>query len=295
MAKTEIINDDPFCEVRLANIEHNGHKTDKFMIELMNAGNDGFKEIPGVGTVHSADYKLVTNQQVRTMAESVMSDTGMDFNPVPSFSTGHSQPIHWNGRRFSQKWYCKDTSVDVPGGSAMMMGMEVTNSYDGSCKVGLAFFAMHMVCSNQFYSANMMGRPFEFPHVNRGGDLDEDIGEALKQIRTMASGFGAIGPHVEKLNAQPIGSFSNFLKLRSLIRRETRAELRDKQLLDEIAGHGITAELKMANVKYNDEPTLWDVANAYTAVATHSVGGYRGADQSGRVIDWLLKRADISV
>ena len=177
------INPDPFCDVRLHNIENQGRATDKFWIEVQDPETEEFVEIPGTGTVHSADYKLVTNRQVRDMAVAVMDDTGMAFEPIAGYPGGHSQPLYWNGRRFSEKWYVPDTAIDVPGGSSMMLGLEVTNSYDGSCKVGLAFFAMHLVCSNQFYSQNMMGRPFAFPHVNSGGNLEDDIGVALQQIQ----------------------------------------------------------------------------------------------------------------
>ena len=201
MSKTEIVNRDPFCDVRLENIMHGGHKTDKFLIALQDPETPTeFREIPGVGTVHSADYTLVSNKQVHDMANQVIVDSGMTFDPVPSWGEGHSANLFWNGRRFSEKWFCKDTAVAVPGGSSMMLGMEVTNSYDGSAKVGLAFFAMHVACSNQFYSHNMMGQPFEFPHVNRGGTLEEDIGVAMQQIQEKASSFGKIAPNLVLLS-----------------------------------------------------------------------------------------------
>jgi len=164
-----IINNDPFCDVRLENIQHGSMATDKFMVALQAPDTDAYLPIPGVGSVHSGDYKLVTNRQVHDMALSVMGETGLSFKPLPTRAAGGATPVYWNGRRFSEKWYCESAGVDVPGGSSMRLGVEVTNSYDGSCKVGIAFFAMHMICANQFYSSNMMGRPFELPHVNRGG------------------------------------------------------------------------------------------------------------------------------
>ena len=293
MAKIEMINEDPFCPVQLENIQHNGRETDKHMIAMQLPGEEEeFVPIPGVGTVHSADYKLVTNRQVHDMAMQVMEKTGINLRPLPSQSGGKSSRVYWNGRRYSEKWYCEDTSVDVPGGSAMRLGVEVTNSYDGSCKVGLAFFSMHMVCANQFYSSNMLGRPYEFPHVSRGGNLEDDIELAMGQIEVQATNFAKIGPNMEKLRNHTINDLGSFLKLREQIKNETRVEFRDKQLLDELTGNGITAELGMSEVKYNvDKPSYWDVANAYTAVATHVVGGPRGADQSGRVMDWLISTA----
>jgi hypothetical protein len=291
MPKSEIVNPDPFCEVRLENIEHGGRKTDKFLITLQDPETEQFREIPGVGTVHSVDYTLVTNRQVHDTALKVMHDTGMAFKPIPAFGVGHSSPIYWNGRRFSEKWFCEDTSVAVPGGSAMMMGMEITNSYDGSAMVGLAFFAMHVACSNQFYSCNLMGEPFAFPHVNRGGKLDDDIGIAMQQIQAQARDFAKIAPNMKALQKAHVKSFDDFLGMRKQLAAETGVEIRDKQLLDELSGQGITAELKMKDVRYEDPSSLWCVANAYTAVTTHCVGGPRGSDHAARVTDWLLKRS----
>jgi len=307
-AAEAMINSDPFCAVRLQQIENSrGDKTDKFMIELQEPAPDykeeqleehnlvpsepGFREIPGVGVVHSADYKLVTNQQVHDMALQVIDDTGMTFEPVPSFGAGHSQPLFWNGRRYSEKWFCKDTSVGVPGGSQMMLGIEIANSYDGSCKVGLAFFAMHLVCSNQFYSGNMLGRPFEFPHVNRGGELDEDIGVAMRKIQEKSRDFAKIVPNMKTLQDTRVRNVGDFLDMRNRLKAGTGTEFRDKQLLDELSGNGITNQLNMRDVTYDDPSTYWNIANAYTAITTHAVGGPRGANQSARVVDWLLRDA----
>lgn len=296
MTVKEMVNEDPFCEVRLANIEHAGHQTDKHLIEMADGNTGDFREIPGVSTVHSDDYKLVTNSEVKDMAAEVVENTGMDFRPLPSVhSNSKASSVFWNGRRFSQKWYTPDTAQSVPGGSEMMLGMEVTNSYDGSCKVGIAFFAMHMLCANQFYSNNLMGRPYEFPHVNRGGELSDDFTGALNQIQEKASGFGRIGASMQKLSEKHIGDFGDFLDFRNRLHADTRAEIRDKQVLDELSGKGVTRDLELSGITYDrDNPSYWDFANAYTAVSTHNVGGTRGSDQSRRVLDWVVKDAQAS-
>jgi hypothetical protein len=285
---TEIINPDPFCDVRLTNIKNQGRATDKFMIEVQKPESEEFVELPGVGTVHSADYKLVTNKQVNDMAQQVMSETGMEFRPINSFGNGHSEPRYWNGRRFSSKWFTKDVTFDMPGtSSAMAMGVEVTNSYDGSCKVGLAFFALHLICSNQFYTHNMLGRPFEFQHVNRGGNLEDDISTAMEQIKTKASTFGSLAPVMKGLMDTHVKGFDGFLKLRQELTADTGCQFRDKQLLDELSGRGVTQDLGI-ELQYKNPSSYWDIANAYTAVTTHAVGGPRGSDQSARVVDWLI-------
>lgn len=291
MSKVEMINADPFAPVRLENIPYNGEPTDKWWIAMQRPDSEDFRPIPGTNIVHSDKYQVVTNRQVHDMAAKVIDDSGLTFEPVPCWGEGHSKHLYWNGRRFSEKWFCKDTSIAVPGGSAMMLGMEVMNSYDGSAKVGLAFFAMHVCCSNQFYSNNMLGEPFELPHVNRGGSLDEDIGDAMLQIQEKARNFSKIAPNIQALRGCHTKSFDDFLKLRKELTATTGVEIRDKALLDELSGQGITAELKMSDVKYDDPSSFWDISNAYTAVTTHTVGGPRGSDHSQRVVDFLLKKA----
>jgi hypothetical protein len=280
-----IINRDPFCDVRLQQIENRGKKTDKFMIEMMDPETNEFREVPGVGTVHSAGYKLVTNKQVRDMAQKVMQDSGLAFKPLPH------QHMFWSGRRYAEKWYSPTVGLPVKGGSQMMLGVEISNSYDGSAKIGLSFFAMHAVCSNQFYGRNLMGDPFELQHSNRGGNLDDDIQDALNQINFKAANFAKIAPHINLLADTHVSSFDDFLGFRRELCQSTGVEFRDKQILDELSGCGITKELGLAEVKYADPSSYWDISNAYTAVTTHSVGGPRGADHCGQVIDWITARA----
>jgi len=292
MARTTIINSDPFCDVRMHNIEDSaGEKTDKYMVEMQLPDSNEYKPIPGVGVVHGNDYQLVTNSQVRDMVTETISASGLSFKPLRSTNSDTRSHIYWNGRRFSQKWYCPDANIPAPGGSSMMLGLEAINSYDGSCKVGLAFFAMHVVCSNQFYSNNILGRPFEFVHVNRGGELEDDIDDALDQIKLKASSFSQITPYLNRLKAAEVRDFDDFLQIRRCIKDETGCEIRDKQLLDELSGHGVTANLGLTGVKYNNPSSFWNIANAYTAITTHAVGGPRGSDQSSRVLDWLINEA----
>jgi len=291
MPRTPVmVNTDPFANVRLRNIENNGRATDKFMVEMEDESGE-FREIPGTGTVHSGDYKLVNNQEVYSTAQEILTDSGLKFKPVPTFNGGHSRPTVWNGRRFSAKWYVEDAAVEAPDGSNVMLGIEATNSYDGSSKVGFSFFAMRLVCSNQFYSRNMLGKPFVFPHINRGGDLDEDIKIGLAQLKVQAGSFAKVLPKLKALQETRCESFNDFLQLRSGV-LGLGFDMRDKHFLNELSGRGITQELGMKDVTYTDPSSYWSIANAATAVTTHLVGGYRGPNQSTRVVDYLLDQAD---
>ena len=287
-ATLQVINNDPFCAVRLDDVEHLGRKTDKKIIVMQEQDADTFSPIPGVSTVHGDGYRLVTNRQVKDMAVEVMDKTGLEFRPIPCWGAGHNENMFWNGRRYSEKWFCPDTHAAVGKTAAMMLGLEIVNSYDGSCKVGLSFFAMRVECSNQFYSNNLLGRPYELSHANGGGDINEDMHDAFNMIKTQAGNFGRVLPAMRNLMTEHCSTFDSFLDLRKQVVNDTHLEFRDRQVLDELCGCGITNEMKMAGVKYEDPSSHWDILNAYTAVTTHAIGGPRGSDMSQRVTDWFI-------
>jgi hypothetical protein len=298
-----LVNEDPFAPVRLDNIKHDGRVTDKFMVTMQKPDSENYVEIPGVNVVHSEDYKLVSNQEVADMAEGVMSATGMNFAPVPTFGGGHSAPIFWNGRRFCQRWYTEDVKVKVPSNKhdhnsheAFALGLQVDNSYDGSAKIGFTFFGMFMLCSNQFHAATMLGEPFTCPHVNRGESLDADFDAAKTQLVERAESFAEVLPVIEGLQETRVTGLSGFLDLRQKLKTATGVDTRDRAWLDELSGTGISRQLELSQDTYTNYPdTYWAIANAYTAITTHGVGGTRGAGQSARVLDFMIKDAEIEV
>ena len=297
------VNEDPFAPVRLDNIKHDNKVTDKFMVTIQSPDSENFVEIPGVNVVHSEGYKLVSNQEVADMAERVMSATGMNFAPVPTFGGGHSAPIFWNGRRFCQRWYTEDVKVKVPSrqvgqGSheAFALGLQIDNSYDGSAKIGFTFFGMFMLCSNQFHAATMLGEPYTCPHVNRGESLDADFDAAKTQLVARAESFAEVLPVIEGLQETRVAGLSGFLDLRQKLKTATGVDTRDRAWLDELSGDGISRQLQLPQDTYTNYPdTYWAIANAYTAITTHGVGGTRGAGQSARVLDFMIKDAGVAI
>jgi hypothetical protein len=288
----DLINPDPFCPVRLTPIRNRGRVTDKYMIELQRPDSSEWADIAGVRAVHTANYRLVTNQQVHTMAAGVMAQTGLTFEPVPTWGNGQSKSLLWNGRHYLERWYTPDVKVATPHGSEIMLGLEVRNSYDGACKVGLAFFAMHCACGNQFYGDNILGQPYNFSHIGQSGELNGDIAGALNELQGKAEAFGRIVPTIRALTEARFGSIEDFLNLRRRLTTTTGLEFRDRQILDELDGRGVTSKLGIAVGKsYGSPDSLWALANAFTAVTTHAVGGLRGQDQSGRAVDFLVSEA----
>lgn len=292
-ADVEMLNPDPYCPVRMSPIlDSRGAATDKLMVELQTP-EQVWRPIPGVRTVHGAGYRLVTNAQVRDMAHVAMEATGLKFEQVPTFGVGRSQGTTWNGKYYLERWYTRDTQVMSPTGHAVMLGLEVRNSYDDSCRVGLAFFAMHCACHNQFFSKRLFGVPLSFSHIGEGGNLDAEVESSRSMMLMHAERFGAVMPHIQKLCDTRFLTMQEFLELRRRMAVKTKAEFRDRQILDELDGRGITRSLGIeVGQAYGTPDSYWALANAYTAVTTHMVGGLRGQELSMRATDFLIADAE---
>lgn len=293
MVTATMINPDPYAEVRMQRIEHNGKPTDKFLVEMADPEGN-FQPMPGVNAVHGEDYTLVPNTQVNEMVGDVLTRTGREFKPIPTFGGGHSKPTFWDGKRWSQKWYCADIAESLPTGrgTAIALGVEALNSYDGSHNVGIRFFAMHVLCANQFYGSNMLGN-FVFRHMSRdaGIRLQDNVDDALQLIRQQADRFMQVVPQFSALVAQHVDGFAGFLNLRDTLNADGWRTSRDPDVLDELHGRGITNELGIQQMCV--EPTcLWNILNAYTAVSTHKIGGLNGSSASERVTTQILAASE---
>jgi len=290
---TKMVNRDPFAPVRLTRVQNRGRGTDKFMVEMVSEDGQEWRELPGQSVVHSSNYRLVTNKQVHEMARAVMDRTGMEFKPVPSFGGGHSKALTWNGAHYVERWYAPGVMIKSPQDTDVMLGIEVRNSYDKSCKVGIAFFCLHMACSNQFFGRNLLGAPMNFAHIGTGGELDESADDAFEALQRQAEGFSRVAPTLGMLMNTRY-TFEEFLDLRRAINEETGIVFRDREILDELSGSGITVKVGVAQAGaplYGSPTTFWALANAMTAITTHAIGGLRGQDCSERAVDFLIQRA----
>ena len=291
-AKAEIINRDPYAAVQMHQMEIDGRKTDKWAV-LMQDEKGIMRDIPSVQATHSADYTLVPNTQVHALIADVLTRTGKQFEPVPTWGDGHSRSIFWNGKSYSEKWYSKEIAADI-GDHALAFGVEAMNSYDGSQPVGMRFFAMHCLCSNQFYWSNMMGE-FIFKHVNReaGINLTENVDDTLRLIRNQVDGFMKAVPAFRQLTKTRVETLPAFLEMRQDMNKKFWKASRDSEVLDELAGCGITQRMGIPQMQ-GSQDSLWRILNAYTAVCTHSVGGWNGSNLSNMTTDYMIARAMVT-
>jgi hypothetical protein len=288
----EPLNRDPYCGVQLSNVEHGGKATDKWLVEIENEEGTMIP-LPGVSGIHGADYALVPNQQIHDMVGDVLTRTGRTFKPVPGFGSGHSKAVYWDGaKRYSAKWYCEDIAESLPGGHVVALGVEAVNSYDGSQPVGVRFFAMHMLCSNQFYLSNQLGNCI-FRHTSRdaGINLQDNADDALAILRQQADRFLQVAPLFKKLQESKVDGLAGYLAYRDALNADCWKRTRDPDVLDELHNCGITQSLGMQQTASPND--LWGILNAYTAVCTHRIGGFNGSAISERVVQFTMDQAGV--
>lgn len=290
---SDIINSDPFCDVDLMPLEET---VGKYRVVRIRDEEGQFRPIESKGAIHGESYRLVTNTQVRQIAEDVLTRTGMRFEHL---AFGHNpdatknRAIVWDGKKYAERWYMPKVSMNLNGGDLhqMMLGVQAINSYDGSYKVGLQFFMMACKCLNQFHTGNMLGS-FTFNHLDRGdGSLEGDMEDAVRIIGNQAETFTRVLPRLQWLMAQDNPSMTDYLTVRKQLAalRPAWPGSYDTHVLDEMANCGVTKDLNMAQTASTNN--LWGILNAYTAVTTHKVGGFRGAELSRAVTDHFVGMA----
>lgn len=292
MPKTEMINNDPFCDVDLMPLNETGSKYN--VVRLRDEEGD-FRAIDSKGAIHGESYRLVPNTKVRQIAEDVLTRTDMHFEPMgtggdPDVTRNRS--IVWDGKKYAQRWCLPEVNMTVNGsGTNMMLGVQAENSYDGSYKFGLQFFMMACECLNQFHTGNLLGG-FTFRHFDRGDHtLEEDIDEAINLIGNQAEMFTQALPKLKWLREQSVSGMHEFLEVRRAVAslKPAMPASNDTHILDELANRGVTSNLGLGQTA--DPDTLWGILNAYTAVTTHKIGGFRGAELSRAVTDHFVSRA----
>ncbi len=297
MATTDMINHDPFCDVDVMPLAETGGKHG--VIRLKN--QDGNWEAIGTkGAIHGSDYRLVANSKIEQITQDILTRTGYDYKPLPTeYHNEAATNISWDGKKFASRWYIEDINGDVQDSAlntdtTIMLGCEAVNSYDGSHKVGINFYMMSMDCQNQFYSNNLLGG-FVFNHYDRkDGSLDQDMTDAVGLIGQQAETFTKALPQLQKLISTPLhetNPLQGYLDIRSELQGPKRpwAPSQECHVLDELANNGITSKLNKTQTAHTQN--LWGLLNAYTAVATHKVGGFNGANLSRYTTDNFIQRA----
>jgi hypothetical protein len=293
MLTNNMINIDPFCDVDMHSMEAVG-LPDKFVVRLRDADSGDMVPINTKGAIHGSNYRLVPNSRVNQITQDVLTRTGMDWEALPKYGQSKVSDQEWDGKKFAQRFFIPEVNIDVEEGEGtkLMLGVEAVNSYDGSYGVALQFFMMSMACSNQFRPSNFLGG-FSFRHhESEDTSLETDLKDASELLMQQAEKFGTIGAKVDRLLNTTLEQaykqtdrMSGFLSMRDSLGKSWRPSY-DSHVLDELAHKGVTNRMDRSQTSHTRN--LWGTLNAYTAVATHHIGGFTGVSVNRAVTDRFL-------
>ena len=183
------------------------------------------------------EYNLIKNEQVIDIASPIMTKYDAELKEVRTFSEGARSQWTWN---------FPNSTVDIGGGDMVNPTVTIRNSYDGSLEASATAGAFRLVCSNGMVIGIVLGRN-SVKHSIWTKDIDFE-----KIITSVVEKTGAI--------------FTEDFPLL----RDTKVKIKD-----------IGSVIKMFPEQYtntvvdymlgNDIKTYWDLLNAATWVATHSM------------------------
>ena len=296
---TAIINEDPFCDVEMYSLKDSG-LSNKYVVRLRDQDTEQMVPIDTKGAIHGESYRLVPNSRVNQMTQDVLTRTGLDWQPLPKYNNSKVSDQEWDGKKFAARFFIPDISAQFNDGdidTELMLGVEALNSYDGSYGVSLQFFAMSLTCANQFRSHNLLGG-FNFRHHEKEGQsLEADMEDASKMLMSQAERFKTILPKVERLRSSTLqdvygcgDTMDAFLAMRKSMNKIWRPTY-DSHLLDELGHRGVTS--RMGRHQTSHCRNMWGVLNAFTAVATHHIGGFNGANTNRMVTDHFMNAVSV--
>ena len=287
------INPDPFCPVVLKQLSTADKQSiDSYVVALQPGDNpsataEDYTPVPGKSMIHGTDYKLITNSDARDLADSILAKIGQRSTAFPDDHLTTKSKTFWDGKRFAAKYIFPEITANI-NNRPVNLGLGIFNSYDGSMPLKVSFYILRMNCFNQFRSSNSFD-DFVFYHfVNGTRTLAEDINMSIEHLRAQIDQFPT---KVEKMFSPlvqlKLEDTTSFLRFRHGLIGKWPSSL-DANVLDELENGAVTKEEGLVDGWAGPPVNLWNIANAYTAVSTHKVGGIRGDELGQMVMDHAL-------
>ena len=300
MTKSAVINPDPYCDVDTELLNMGGERSNKCVVRLRDPDTNQMRPLDTLGAIHNSEtYALVTNRRLQQATHDVMTRSRLQFQPLPSYQNSKSTPVIWDGRKYIARYYTQDVTADIKqddheATSRIMLGMQITNSYDGSLNCAMEFFLMNMLCANQFYSTHMI-TGFNLKHYkSANNDIEFDLDDAVRAIEQQADQFGRLLPRFAALTGKQLSELgdgksdlSGMLAFRQQLGNAWKPSY-DCHVLDELANRSVTSRIEGLQSAGKSTRTLWDLLNSYTAVCTHQIGGFSGISTNRVVTDTAL-------
>jgi len=149
-----------------------------------------------VGLV-SEDYLLVSNRQVRNMAQEIAHRTPL---------TWHEEKVFFDGKRFVYGLVTKEGArQEVSTGDVVSLGMLFENSYDGSRKLSSSLFAYRLACTNGMLMPDYFAQ-MRFRHERSSQGWEDEVERAMSMLSEADKGLERFANGAKQLHSLRIGS-----------------------------------------------------------------------------------------
>ena len=228
----------PYTEVRKVPLFYNNVQSNAFSVQTMQENK--WTEVGNV----SNNYLLVENEEVKNMADDVITRSGKDWEPLKTF---------WDGKRYMDSYLCKTETTAVKPGDDVCLGISFWNSYDGSTALSFRLFIVRLLCTNGMLSKHFFHN-YRFKHNRSSENYQDEIVNISDIIRDSGTSVKAMAKNLTALDDTGFGT-------------STMKELRQ----DNLSELPVTLWGKIIHnylAKY-EGGSCWDFLNAGTDVLWH--------------------------
>ena len=198
-----------------------------------------------VGVV-SPSYLLVSNAEVRDMAEDVAVASGICWA---------EDRVFFDGRRFAYGLVADPETIyaEVSVGDVLGLGLLFENSYDGSKRLGASLYVNRLVCANGMLAPTRLAR-IRFKHSRGSASWRREVSSALAVLGAAPERLAQFAALCGRLARHRLGT------------PELAAIRRDALSALPVTLWGRVVDRYLAE----EEPTGWGLLNAATAVLWHA-------------------------
>lgn len=148
-----------------------------------------------VGLV-SEDYLLVSNEEVRDMAQEIAARSGLAFR---------EDKVFFDGKRYAYGLVAREKGlVDVSAGDAAVgdavgIGLLFQNSYDGSTRLSASLYVHRLACSNGMVVPKLFQR-VTFKHTRRNRDWEGEVERSMAMLGSAPAGLQRFAEAARRLS-----------------------------------------------------------------------------------------------
>lgn len=247
----------PFVPIiKTPNYAENSGNLTGYSVEIEDPDSKtGFRHLGNV----SANYLLLTNAEVRSLALEIAHQSGLPFQ---------ESRVFWDGARFCHIVDFLETEA-VEEGDEVGLSLITRSSYDKSWRYEAALMGKRFACDNGCLSGEFFARvSFKHSAAKSNGTFDPGRREGLSLVEEGWKEIVKQGLSVIEHSGDNLRRFVQGLRLLKGAKM-TDERLREVWKLYPEIGDGIMGKI-MAHYVQHEEPTLYGLFNAGTNVFYHN-------------------------